>query len=118
MQQLQQAQQQAEMEAQQAAAQAEQMRLDEESRQKDLDRQNRIEVALIQADTQRGVAELNFGALDDDRSLQLEREKLAQKDRIEQQKVEIESKRAENDRIKADAAMKSANRPPSSGGGR
>lgn len=117
MQQLQQAQQQADAQVQQAAAQTEQMKLDEQSRQKDLDRQNKIDVALIGAEAQRDLATLNLAGIDDESALQVEREKLSQKDRIEQQRVEIERKKAESDRIKAQAAMKKASQKPSAGRG-
>jgi hypothetical protein len=118
MQKLQQAQQQAEMEAEQARQQFEQMKLDRESEEKGLDRQNKIDVALISAESQRGLAELNISGLDDERTIMLEREKLNQSTQLEREKLaqksETDRRKAENDRIKADAAMKSASRNPGS----
>jgi hypothetical protein len=119
MQKLQQAQQQAEQENQQMILQQEQMKMDKESQERALDRQNKIDVALIQADTQREMGQLNLAGLDDDRTIDLEREKLHTNTQLKREeiaaKTEIDRKKVENDRIKADAAMKSANRPASSG---
>jgi len=117
MQKLQEAQAQAQQEMEQAKMQSDQIKLDEEARQKDLDRQNRIDVALIQAESQRSLAELNLGDVDDDRAVQLKREEMAQKERLEREKLSIDRKKADNDRIKADAAMKKASQKPPKVGG-
>lgn len=89
--QRQQEQAQREQEAQQMAMQAEQARLDREDRNKELDRQNKIEIAMIQAQASQPDPMDNFRQMESDRAkIEADKEKLA----------------AEKEKIAADKTMK------------
>jgi hypothetical protein len=119
MQQLQQAQAQAEQAQSENQIQMEQMKMEHDSQEKALDRDNKIEIALIQASSQKYLADNNISSMGDPEAVQLEREKMAKEERLKNKeldlKKEIETKKVENDRLKAQAAMKSASRKPTGG---
>jgi hypothetical protein len=88
--QLAQAQQEAEMEAMQAQMQAREMEIQNENEQNQLDRENKLQIALINAENQRAISEANreSGIPDDSQSNELDRKAL------EIKKTEISKKYA------------------------